>query len=116
MSIAMIAEEMKSEWIGFPHLDWVQARLPLKNLGYIGLRSVDPPEAETIAKYGIAAYNMRDVVRYGIHDVVNQCLERIDPDKKQIFHLSIDTDSLDPIEAPCTTVPGTLDPSRRKDA
>ena len=103
-------------------------RLSIRNVAYIGLRSVDRYERLVIEKFGITAFGMEDVERYGIHpkinnsfisnsillyflfvgihDVVHMALDRIDPGNKKSLHVSFDIDSLDPLEAPSTGTPG----------
>lgn len=78
----------------------------MKNIAYIGLRSVDPWERHFLDKFGVAAYTMKEIQRYGINTVIEMALKRIDPLNCKSIHLSFDIDSLDPHEAPCTTVPG----------
>lgn len=80
--------------------------LPLKNIAFIGLRSVDPGEAKFFENNNVAAFSMIDVMKHGIHDVLATALERIDPLCSKSIHLSFDIDGLDPLEAPCTTCPG----------
>lgn len=40
-------------------------RLSIRNVGYIGLRSVDSYERLVIEKFGISAFGMEDVERFG---------------------------------------------------
>lgn len=102
-------------------------RLSIRNVAYIGLRSVDSYERLVIEKFGITAFGIEDVERYGniinsciiptdyllintwipgIHDVVYMALNKIDPNESKSLHVSFDIDSLDPLEAPCTGTPG----------
>ena len=52
---------------------------------------------------------MEDVERYGITEVTNMALRRIDPNSNLPLHVSFDIDSLDTLEAPCTGTPGIND-------
>lgn len=49
---------------------------------------------------------MEEVEKYGIRNVVEIALNRIDPEKNKSIHVSFDIDSLDPLEAPSTGTPG----------
>ena len=80
--------------------------LPLGNIAFIGLRSVDPEETVFLDENNVAAYTMEDVENYGLHKVLCEAIKRVDPNGNKSIHLSFDIDSLDPLEAPCTTVPG----------
>lgn len=42
-------------------------RFSIRNLAYIGLRSVDKYERLTIEKYGIPAYTMEDIQRFNYY-------------------------------------------------
>lgn len=96
-------------------------------MAYIGLRSVDRYERLVIEKFGITAFGMEDVERYGsisnllsvrylfivnvnffpgIHDIANMAVNKIDPNEVKSLHVSFDIDSLDPLEAPSTGTPG----------
>lgn len=44
--------------------------------------------------------------RYGIDKCIEMALDHIDPGNNRDFHISFDIDALDPIQAPCTGVPG----------
>jgi arginase len=79
-----------------------------RDVVYIGLRSVDPPEREAIASLGMTAYTMSDVDRRGIADVAAEALERLSHVSR--LHVSFDADVLDPSVAPGvgTPVPGGL--------
>lgn len=41
-------------------------RLSIRNVAYIGLRSIDRYERLVIEKFGITAYGMEDIERYGM--------------------------------------------------
>lgn len=41
-------------------------RLSIRNVAYIGLRSIDRYERLVIEKFGITAYGMEDIERYGL--------------------------------------------------
>lgn len=79
--------------------------MSIKNFVYIGVRSIDPFEKETVKKFGIQAYGMREIQKYGIEKVMEMALEKVDPNKTKSIHCSFDIDSLDVLEAPSTGTP-----------
>lgn len=81
---------------------------PLKNIAYIGLRSVDPGEAKFLSEANVAVFSMKEVENLGIQNVLCKALDTIDPTGCKSIHLSFDIDALDCLEAPCTTVPGNF--------
>lgn len=97
MPLALLAEEFAGMWPYLPNMDWQVPRVSTKNIAYIGLRSVDDFEKDMIARYNITAFGMRDVDKYGIHDVINMALEAIDPTADRSIHLSFDIDALSKI-------------------
>ncbi|XP_066603083.1 arginase, hepatic isoform X2 [Prorops nasuta] len=105
MPVALLTSELADYWPHLPGMDWQQPMLSIRNVAYIGLRSVDRYERLVIEKFGITAFGMEDVERYGIHDVVYMALSKIDPDNTKSLHVSFDIDSLDPLEAPSTGTP-----------
>jgi arginase len=77
--------------------------LRAEDLVYIGLRSVDPPERETIARLGLTAYSMKEIDQRGIAAIAAAALEQLkDVDR---LHVSFDADSLDPSIAPGVGTP-----------
>ncbi|XP_058820906.1 arginase, hepatic-like [Topomyia yanbarensis] len=102
MPVALLAKELADYWPYIPGMDWQEPIISIKNLVYIGLRSVDPYERAIIDKFNIHAFGMREVEKYGIRDVMKMALERVDPDKSKSLHVSFDIDSLDVLEAPST--------------
>ncbi|XP_014206805.1 arginase, hepatic [Copidosoma floridanum] len=105
MPVALLTSELADYWPYLPGMDWQQPMLSIRNVAYIGLRSVDRYERLVIEKFGITAFGMEDVERYGIHDVIHMALTKIDPDGNKSLHVSFDIDSLDPLEAPSTGTP-----------
>ncbi|MGR3502812.1 arginase [Pseudaestuariivita sp.] len=73
----------------------------------LGLRSVDPPEAEAIRVAGIDAHDMRAIDEHGIAAPLRAFLDRVEAADGHL-HVSFDVDFLDPTIAPAvgTTVPG----------
>mgnify|MGYP000940292703 CR=1 FL=1 len=94
-------ERFTSLWAGRP-------ALAPRDVVYIGLRSVDPPEREALRRLGVAAYTMSDVDRRGIAEITVEALDRLSHVDR--LHVSFDADVLDPTVAPGvgTPVPGGL--------
>lgn len=102
MPMAILASELSDYWPYLPGMDWQKPIISLRNVAYIGLRSVDPYERMVIDKLGITAFGMADVEEYGINLVVDMALKAIDPDRSRSIHVSFDIDALDSLEAPST--------------
>lgn len=88
-----------------PGYEWIKPLLKANRLVYIGLRDVDPPEKVLLKKYGIKAFSMHEVDKYGIGKVVEMALDAVNPDRSLPIHLSFDVDALDPSVAPSTGTP-----------
>mmetsp|Transcript_16824 Transcript_16824/g.38748 ORF Transcript_16824/g.38748 Transcript_16824/m.38748 type:complete len:269 (+) Transcript_16824:470-1276(+) len=82
-------------------------RLSPSSIVYVGLRDVDIPERQCIRQYGIQAFTMHELDRYGIGKVMEMALDHLDG---KPLHLSYDIDAVDPLLAPATgtTVRGGL--------
>jgi len=78
-----------------------------KNVCQMGIRSVDPAEAENIEKTGITVYDMRSLDERGVAAPLREFLARVEA-ANGLLHVSFDVDFLDPGIAPAvgTTVPG----------
>ncbi|XP_018400681.1 PREDICTED: arginase, hepatic [Cyphomyrmex costatus] len=105
MPVALLTKELADYWPYLPGMDWQMPILSIKNVAYIGLRSIDSYERLIIEKFDITAYGMEDIERYGIHDVIHMALDRIDSHNSRSLHVSFDIDALDPLEAPSTGTP-----------
>lgn len=92
---------------GFDGFAPVTAPVPAGNICFIGLRSVDPPEASAIASAGMTAIDMRQIDERGIAQPLAEFLARVKA-AGGMLHVSLDVDFLDPSIAPAvgTTVPG----------
>lgn len=108
MPLALIVKELEDLWPHLPGMDWQKPVLSIRNVAYIGLRSVDVYERLLIEKLGVNAYGMSDIDRFGISNVVTMALDRIDPDHDKSIHVSMDIDALDSLEAPSTGTTGLL--------
>ncbi|XP_059480121.1 arginase, hepatic [Neocloeon triangulifer] len=102
MPVALLVKELADYWPYLPGMDWQMPKLSIKNIAYIGLRSVDEYESLILEKFGVTAFSMEDVEQYGVHEVTRRALEAINPHGDRSLHVSFDIDSLDPIEAPST--------------
>ncbi|CAH2100019.1 unnamed protein product [Euphydryas editha] len=105
MPVALLVKELSDYWPYLPTMDWQVPKFSIKNLGYVGLRSVDEYERLAIEKYNVPAFAMEDIEEYGIQKSINHILQRIDPEGNKPIHVSFDIDSLDALEAPSTGTP-----------
>ena len=89
---------------GFPRLAKPVAN---ENVCFIGLRSVDKPERESIQQSGMTAIDMRQIDEQGIATPLRAFLAKV-AEANGMLHVSLDVDFLDPAIAPAvgTTVPG----------
>ena len=77
---------------------------PLKCV-LIGARSIDyPGEFNNLKKAGIKVYSSEDIKNRGVEEVFQEAM-KIVTDGTEGFHLSIDTDVMDPEIAPGVSVP-----------
>jgi len=76
--------------------------LPEDRVALIGLRDVDPAEAQMLKDSGVHVYTMREVDKHGIGAVMDSALRRVDPNGERPLHLSFDIDACDPTVAPGT--------------
>jgi arginase len=83
------------------NFDQPGAKLPKDNVVLVGLRDVDPREAELLAKYRIRHYTMRDIDELGMRHVMKRAIEIASRGKDGI-HVSFDLDGVDPQWAPGT--------------
>ena len=56
MPMALLAKELSDYWPYLPGMDWQQPVISLRNVAYIGLRSVDSYERLVIDKLGIITH------------------------------------------------------------
>ncbi|KAB0804857.1 hypothetical protein PPYR_01827 [Photinus pyralis] len=105
MPVALLAKELSDYWPYLPGMDWQKPVMSIRNIGYIGLRSVDSFERLLIDNLGITAFGMEEIEKYGIHQCVHMALDRIDPTHTKSLHVSFDIDSIDSLEAPSTGTP-----------
>jgi arginase len=82
---------------------WRLPAVASDRVALVGVRSLDPAEAELIADTGISVYTMSDVDRLGLERVVREALAKIAG--PGFVHVSLDMDALDPDIAPGVGTP-----------
>ncbi len=75
-----------------------------KNVVLIGIRDVDLSERDLVRKSGVTVFTMRQIDEIGLHTVMERALKVLN-DGTAGFHLSLDMDSIDPVEAPGVGTP-----------
>mmetsp|Transcript_6754 Transcript_6754/g.16527 ORF Transcript_6754/g.16527 Transcript_6754/m.16527 type:complete len:561 (+) Transcript_6754:376-2058(+) len=85
-----------------PNSDPRQPIIDPRNFCFIGLRDIDPGEAELMRNSDLHYFTMRDVDEVGVSNVIKEALRRIDPNSRRPIHLSFDIDGCDPGIAPGT--------------
>jgi arginase len=79
-------------------------KIQTPNAVLIGIRDLDPGERESLRKWGVACYTMRDIDERGMRDVLDEAI-RVASDGTAGVHLSFDLDVVDPEDAPGTGTP-----------
>ncbi|MBB1078037.1 arginase [Rhodoferax sp. 4810] len=74
-----------------------------ENVVLIGIRDLDAEEKILIRNSGCTVYTMREVDEIGIRAILTQTLEKFRHLRK--FHVSLDLDALDPLDAPGVGTP-----------
>jgi arginase len=82
---------------------WQFPAVAPERVALVGVRSLDPAEAELIAKTGVSVYTMSDIDRLGLERVVREALAKIAG--AGFVHVSLDMDALDPDIAPGVGTP-----------
>ena len=93
----------------FDALGWADHPLRPEHVALVGVRDLDPGEKELLRRLGVVVYTIADVDRLGVHRVVTEALERLDPPADALY-VSVDMDVVEPLHAPGvgTPVPGGL--------
>lgn len=105
MPVSFLLYEMAPYVVKPKALEWVQPCVHKENFAYIALRDVESYERYFIDRVGIPVYDMSDVDRLGIRNVVQRILNKINPTGTKSLHVSYDIDSLDKLVAPSTGTP-----------
>ena len=70
----------------------------------VGLRDVDQQEKLKVRESGVHAFTMRDIDERGLRSVMEEAI-RLASDGTAGFHLSLDMDFVDPLDAPGVGTP-----------
>lgn len=92
---------------GHPALTELSGAAPVLQEGDIALlavRDLDMLEREALRASGIHTFTMHDIDRRGLYAVVEEAITRISANTDG-FHVSLDLDALDPVEAPGVGTP-----------
>ncbi|MEZ6007718.1 MAG: arginase [Planctomycetota bacterium] len=97
---------------GLPQFRKLAARTPAirpERTALMGIRSVDPNEADLVRKTGVRVYTMSEIDERGFSTCLAEALDRV-TDGTAGVHMSFDLDGVDPKVAPGvgTPVPGGL--------
>ncbi len=82
-------------------IPWIEKKLDPKKLIYIGLRDIDPFEAQIIEELNIKTFTHIDIAKKGILNIAKEILAIT---SGRPIHISFDIDSMDPNFAPSTGV------------
>ena len=69
-----------------------------EDIDFIGIRSVDAEEKQTIRQLGLQVFDMRHLDEHGMRNTMLEVLHDVDDDTH--LHVSFDLDCLDPADAP----------------
>lgn len=82
---------------------WPSPSLSIKDVVWIGLRDMDPAEIEFLDNNpDVLYFDAKKVKTLGIKNVMQSCLEKLNPGPKSPLYVSFDIDALDSHVAPCT--------------
>ncbi len=92
---------------GFDAFPPLPAKVDMRNICMVGLRSVDAPEHAILVGGDVELVDMRRIDEEGISAPLQAFLDRVEAENGML-HVSLDVDFLDPSIAPAvgTTVPG----------
>jgi arginase len=79
-------------------------KVDARNVALIGIRDVDEEERELVRASGVTVFTMRQIDELGLRAVMERALAIVN-DGTDGFHLSLDMDSIDPVEAPGVGTP-----------
>jgi arginase len=101
MSLAVLLGHGDAE---LTHLGDRAPKVQTSNTVLIGIRDLDAGERDSLKKWGVTCYTMRDIDERGMRDVVDEAI-RVASDGTAGVHLSFDLDVVDPEDAPGTGTP-----------
>ena len=93
--------------LGDPQLITLAGKAPIvepANVALIGVRDIDNEEKKNVRDSGVQVFTMRDVDELGMRRVIESALGKV-TQRCSRFHVSIDMDFLDPLEAPGVGTP-----------
>ncbi len=76
----------------------------LAKVVYVGVRTLDPLEAEALRTSAATVYSMHDIDRYGLREVMARAIETVTTNTDGV-HVSFDIDCVDPLYAPGSGTP-----------
>lgn len=95
-------------WINMnlPGFDWLTKDNMLADtrIAFVGLRDVDKHERELLRHSGVSVFTMHEIDRWGIGEVMDMALHRINPHSDRPIHLTFNIDACDPSIAPATGI------------
>jgi arginase len=74
------------------------------DVAMVGIRDLDMHEREALRASGIQVFTMHDIDRRGLASVMEEAIMRVSVNTAG-FHVSLDMDALDPVEAPGVGTP-----------
>jgi arginase len=82
---------------------WTLPAVEADRVALVGVRSLDPAEAELLRELDVRVFTMSEVDRLGVEPVLRESLEHVAG--RGFVHLSLDMDALDPEIAPGVGTP-----------
>jgi arginase len=82
---------------------WTLPAIAADRVALVGVRSLDPAEAELISELDVRVYTMSDVDKLGVERVVREALDHVAG--PGFVHVSLDMDALEPDIAPGVGTP-----------
>ena len=86
------------------HLLGFAPKIEPRNVVLIGIRDVDQRERDLVRTSGVTVFTMRQIDELGLRAVMEQALH-VASDETAGFHISLDMDAIDPVEAPGVGTP-----------
>ena len=83
--------------------DWTLPSVAADRVALVGVRSLDPAEAELLDGLDVRVYTMSDIDRLGLEAVIREALSHIEG--PGFVHISLDMDALEPDIAPGVGTP-----------
>ncbi|MHB8621239.1 MAG: arginase [Chloroflexota bacterium] len=87
----------------FERFDWSHRHVRPDRLVLFGIRNLDPPEKDLLKTLGVRVFTMSEIDEVGVKAAVRDAFDVVNGPGG--FHLSVDMDAMDPIEAPGVGTP-----------